>query len=133
MPGWTLQYRPDGQQVLFAGRGHGGLGEAPDQLSAAVTDARLSAMHHLRIDGLKGNWVYAKDTTYSGDGRFLAVSAESADTYGNHIDSAVAVWDVAALDRPVLSLDPMPSFAVARQPGRPTAVRRHSTTGTGGG
>ena len=111
--GWTFDYRADGEQLLFAGRGSWGLGEPGKALSAAVTDSRISFLQRLQVDSISGELVYAVDAAYSGNGRTLAVAALGYDANYHLIDSAVLVWDATSPDRPVLTIKPMPAFGVA--------------------
>ena len=104
MPGWTMEYRNDGQQLLLAGRGTRGLGEGPDDLSAALTDRGISVLRNLQVDGIAGGYNYAKDAAYSADGRMVAVAAMGYDEFAKPVDSAVLVWEATAPDQPILRL-----------------------------
>jgi hypothetical protein len=73
VPGWTMDYRPDGQQLLLAGRGYRGMGEDFDELSAALADPEITMMQRLHIDGLASTYQWAVDSQYSADGRFVVV------------------------------------------------------------
>jgi WD40 repeat protein len=116
MPGWTMEYRNDGQQLLLAGRGTRGLGEGPDDLSAALTDRGISVLRNLQVDGIAGGYNYAKDAAYSADGRMVAVAAMGYDEFAKPVDSAVLVWEATAPDQPILRLQPMIAFGVALSP-----------------
>jgi len=114
-PGWAITYRSDGQQVLLAGRGAGGLGESVHSVSAALTDPSLADLHHLPYD-LNGEWIYANDAAYSADGGSIAISATGSLANNTLVDSAVVVWRGSDLSTPVVNIRPMPSFAVALSP-----------------
>jgi len=119
VPGWTMDFRPDGQQLLLVGRGYQGMGDN-DALSAALADPAISIMQRLHIDGLRNTMAWAVDAHYSADGRFVVVGGigydDSAFGSDNLIDSAVAVWDVATPDRPALVRQPLLAFAVSLSP-----------------
>ena len=113
IPGWVIEYRADGAQLVFAATGVSGLGDDSYQLSAALADPEIAALDQLQLDGLASLWRYAEDAAYSSDGRFLAIYAEGLDKDWNLVDSAVVVWGVDALDGPKGRVQPMPSYAVA--------------------
>ena len=114
--GWTINFRPDGRQLLLVGRGAGGWAKAQAWRPSRSPICGCPSLHHLPVRGVRGVWIYANDAAYSADGRFLAVYVVGFDHRFKAVDSAVQVWDVAALDQPLLSLHGMPAFAVALSP-----------------
>lgn len=115
--GWSIEYRPDGEQLLMAGKGSGGLGEGLNELTAAVSDPHLTTQRHLSGDGLQGYWQYAEDAAYSADGRRFAVYAEGGDSTGHLSDTAYFVWDSQAPQGPSVRVAAVPSLAIALSPG----------------
>ena len=116
VPGWTMSFRPDGRQLLLAGRGHAGLGEDFYALSAALTDPAMSYLDPLHIDGLSGTMVWAVDAAYSADGNSFVVGGVGYTGSSIISDSAVAVWRTEAPGTPELILQPMNAFGVALSP-----------------
>jgi len=113
--GWSIYYRADGRQLLLGGKGGGGLGEDASTVSAATSGPDLSGLQNLGATSVGGTWVFAADVAYSADGRRLAVYAEGSD--GHTItDTGLLVWDVDALDRPLLDVGAITAFATALSP-----------------
>jgi WD40 repeat protein len=120
LPGWVMNYRADGHQLLFAGTGQNGLTASGNSLPAAVTVALSSRLDFLQLI-LNGDHVSAGDAAYSGnDSRIAAYGygLDGGNVTGQQsiVDSAVAVWDTTAPQTPIMTLRPMPSFAVALSP-----------------
>lgn len=114
--GWSIEYRPDGEQLLLAGKGSGGLGEGLNELTAAVSDSHLNNVHHLSGEGLLGYWQYAEDVAFSADGRHVAVYAEGGD--GSAVsDTAYLVWEGPDPEGPAARVAAVPSLAIALSPG----------------
>ena len=116
-PGWLVDYRPDAQQVLLAGRGTSGLGEDGPVLSAAVADSQLADRRNLTGTGItEVTWLNALDAAYSQDGRFIAVSADGTTGGGGLLDAAVVVWSAHDTDHPILRVLSMHAFGVVLSP-----------------
>lgn len=103
--GWTIAYRPDGQQMLLAGRGGDGLGvEGFEQLSAAVSGPQLSDLRFLSGGPITTPWLWAADAAYSADGGHLVVYAVGSDTGAHQLGSAFLVWDSHSTDAAPVAL-----------------------------
>ena len=110
---WKLEFHPDGTQlVISTNLPASGPAELP-QPSVRLVDAATFADQPVQLGGIpEGGYVSAPH--YSADGRFVGAAFEGV---GGGEDSAVAVWDLASPQRPVLRFDlPGPGYELALSP-----------------
>ena len=110
---WKLEFHPDGTQlVISTNLPASGPAELP-QPSVRLVDAATFADQPVQLGGIPVS-EYVSAPHYSGDGRFVGAAFEGV---GGGEDSAVAVWNLASPQRPVLQFDlPGPAYELALSP-----------------
>jgi WD40 repeat protein/DNA-binding SARP family transcriptional activator len=98
-PSW-FEFRPDGKQlaVSLARIVNGG---ATSQAFLRLVDAATLKDEPVQLGGIPPS-SYVSGLHYSGDGRFVAAAFEPVE--GSE-DTAIAVWNLASRERPVLQFD----------------------------
>ena len=111
---WKFEFHPDGTQfVISTNLPASGPGELP-QPSVRLVDAATFEDQQVQLGAIPES-EYVSAPHYSGDGRFVGATFEGV---GGGEDSAVAVWDLASPERPVLlQFDlPGPEYELALSP-----------------